>query len=74
MKRLMTGFATAALLAGGLVVAQPTPVAAQNPTENCQACRVAFTTCTREVRSPVEAAACRAAALTCLQMHGCTAQ
>lgn len=74
MKRLMAGFATAMMLAGGLIVARPTPVAAQNPTESCQTCRVAFTTCMIDVRSPEAAAACREAAVACLQAQGCTAE
>jgi hypothetical protein len=66
MKRLMTAFVTAMLLAGGLVVARPAPVAAQNSTTSCQACRVAFTACMQKVRTPTAAAACRATAQACI--------
>jgi hypothetical protein len=66
MKRLTAAFATAVMLAGGLIVARPTPAAAQNPTTSCQACRVAFTTCMQKARTPTAAAACRAAAQTCV--------
>jgi hypothetical protein len=71
MRRLIAGFATAVMFAGGLAVARPTPVAAQNPTESCQACREAFTACMQNARTPAEAAACRAAARACLAT--CTA-
>jgi len=71
MKRLIVGCATAMMLAGGLILARPTPVAAQNPTTSCQPCRVAFTTCMQKARTPTEAAACRAAAQACVAM--CTA-
>jgi hypothetical protein len=67
MKRLLGGFAAAVLLAVGAIVAQPTPVAAQNPTTSCQACRIAFTTCMQKSRTPQAAAVCRAAAVMCLQ-------
>jgi len=71
MKRLVGGFAAAVMLAAGVSVVQPARVSAQNPTMDCQTCRIAFTTCMRTARTPTEAAACRAAAVTCLK--ACTA-
>jgi hypothetical protein len=67
MTRLLTAFALAVAMAAGMVVLNPATVAAQNPTEACRTCRVAFTLCMHEARGPAEAAACRAAALECLQ-------
>jgi hypothetical protein len=74
MKRLVGGFALAALFAGGLAVATPTPVAAQGPPDACQvACREEFVACmqnVQHVRGPgaaAAAAACRVAAVECLK-------
>lgn len=65
MKRIVAATLFAASLALGLGTFSA-PVAAQNPTEDCQPCREAFTACMAEVRTPAEAAACRAAARACV--------
>jgi hypothetical protein len=67
MKRIVIAAFAAVVIGTGLVKAQD-----QNPTTDCQACREAFTACMVEVRTPAEAAACRAAARVCLA--ACTAE
>ena len=70
--RLLTGFVVAMAMAGGFAVLGPTVAAQGPPSAACQSCRVAFTACMHQARGPADAAACRAAAVQCLEANNCT--
>ena len=72
MKRMFLAVIAAGSLATGFGLTN-TSVHSQNPTVNCQVCRVTFNTCMQSARTPAAVAACQDAAQACLTANGCSA-
>ena len=62
MRRIVLAILVAATLGTGFAFTAH----AQNPTTNCQICRAQYNSCMEAVRTPSQAAACRAALKTCI--------